>query len=101
MSVHSREAGEHYFNSGVCIFPSNLAYAVALSVTRVNSKTICSNSPIPVINRKSNRKEPKDLGSSKHVLANDGYDHRSKFTKQFWTLGIHKSTSYLWCGSFY
>lgn len=79
--------------AGYAFFSFNLTYAVALSVTKVNSKTICSNFPIPVINRHSNRKEAKGLGLSKHVLANDGYDHGSKFTKQFWTSGIYKSTS--------
>lgn len=91
--VHIQGAGEYYFNSRVCIYSSDLAYAVALSVTKVNNKTIWSNFPIPVINRNSNRKEPKDLGLSKHILVNDCCDHRSKFTKQFWTSCLYNSTS--------
>lgn len=27
------------------------------------------------------------------MLVNDSYDHRSKFTKQFWTLDIYNATS--------
>lgn len=56
MWLHSQGVGENYFNSRVYIYSSDLAYTIAFHAAKINSKIICTDFPVPVINRNSNRK---------------------------------------------
>lgn len=64
-----RGVEEHYFNTRLCIYASDLAHTIALGVTKNEQQNIiCSNLPSSVINRNRNRKESEGHCLSKCTL---------------------------------